>query len=239
MKVEAVGVVVPVHDEDGHLSICLEAIGEALAAIPPTVERFAVAVLDSCVDRSASIARAWVEPEPAIRHARHVQLRNVGAARAFGMQVVLERFARRTPSRIWLTTTDADSCVPRSWLTDQLALAADGVDAVAGAIEVNDWTLHPPGTRERFAAFYEPPGSDDTHTHVHGANLGVRADAYLAAGGFASLETGEDHALWNALKSAERRRVSSRRLAVITSARLAGRAPHGFSGFLRALPTNP
>ena len=30
---------------------------------------------------------------------------------------------------------------------------------------------------------------------VHGANLGIRASAYLAAGGFKSVRTAEDHAL--------------------------------------------
>ena len=40
---------------------------------------------------------------------------------------------------------------------------------------------------------------DGSHPHVHGANLGVRADAYLRAGGWADLRTAEDHDLWRRL----------------------------------------
>jgi hypothetical protein len=67
---------------------------------------------------------------------------------------------------------------------------------------------------------------------VHGANLGVRADAYLEAGGFAGLATGEDHALWNALRQRGRRMVSKRAVKVTTSSRIRARARHGFAGFL-------
>ena len=34
-----------------------------------------------------------------------------------------------------------------------------------------------------------------THGHVHGANMGFRGDAYLAAGGWYPLASGEDHDL--------------------------------------------
>ena len=37
---------------------------------------------------------------------------------------------------------------------------------------------------------------DGTHRHVHGANLGVRADLLDAVGGWRRLHTGEDHDLW-------------------------------------------
>ena len=134
--------------------------------------------------------------------------------------------------RIWLATTDADSEVPPDWLVAQLQLARDGAEAVAGTIQVADWDGYPIGSGERFLQLYEPSGSGDGHDHVHGANLGVRADAYLAAGGFAPLITGEDHAMWRALRA--RPRVASRGLAVTTSARRRARAPDGFSSFLRA-----
>ena len=148
------------------------------------------------------------------------------------MDLALAKLSREDASRLWLATTDADTRVPARWLTEQLRLAADGAEAVAGSIQVHDWTGYPEGFAERFRSFYEPPGSTDTHDHVHGANLGVRADAYLAAGGFPPLVTGEDHALWRALRRADRAQISSRRLAVVTSSRRAARAPLGFSSFL-------
>jgi hypothetical protein len=73
------------------------------------------------------------------------------------------------------------------------------------------------------------------HTHVHGANLGFRAAAYLRAGGFADLPTAEDRALVAALTASGGRVRRTRALTVVTSARREARAPHGFSGYLAEL----
>ena len=48
--------------------------------------------------------------------------------------------------------------------------------------------------KSRFRMTYQI-NTDGTHPHVHGANLGMRADAYLAAGGWNPLPTAEDHDL--------------------------------------------
>jgi len=230
--IAAVGVVVPVHDEAELLPVCLSALERALVGLEPRIRRHAVIVLDACTDRSREVVHRWTRRVPC---AELVELdaRNVGRARAAGARAALDRMADTPLERTWLATTDADSRVPATWLADQLRLAAAGVEAIAGTIHVDDWSGHAPGLRERFARFYEPPGSGDHHDHVHGANLGVRGDAYVAAGGFAPVTTGEDHALWNAL--AARARVATRRLPVVTSGRRAARAPAGFSGFLEAL----
>jgi hypothetical protein len=75
---------------------------------------------------------------------------------------------------------------------------------------------------------------DGTHPHVHGANIGVRADVYLEAGGWTPLETGEDHDLWNRLSGSGCTKRSIAQLKVITSGRRIGRAPHGFAEALAA-----
>lgn len=124
--------------------------------------------------------------------------------------------------------------MPLDWLTAQLGLTRAGIDAIAGTSEVHDWRDYPVGFAERFRQFYAAHGSHDRHGHVHGANLGVRGDAYLAVGGFAPLPSGEDHALWNALRTAGRAHVASHLVPVTTSVRRVARAPAGFSGFLRA-----
>ncbi len=234
--VDALGVVIPVHDEAEHLPACLAALDRAIEAAPRSVRAVVALVLDACTDASADIAVAWAA-RGVDRHVLRRDFRTVGLSRAAGMDRVLAELAGHRPARVWLATTDADSQVSPSWLTDQLRLAAEGAEAVAGSIEVHDWSDHPPGWAERFRELYEPAGSSDSHDHVHGANLGVRADAYLAAGGFEPLSTGEDHALWNALRRARRRQVSSRRLTVVTSARRIARAPLGFSSFLAAMTT--
>jgi hypothetical protein len=70
---------------------------------------------------------------------------------------------------------------------------------------------------------------------VHGANLGIRASAYLAAGGFRSLRTAEDHALVAAAASAGCPVLQAGDITVQTSARRQARAPGGFSHLLRTL----
>jgi hypothetical protein len=73
------------------------------------------------------------------------------------------------------------------------------------------------------------------HRHVYGANLGVRADAYLAVGGFPGDGAGEDHGLWTRLRAAGYPVISSAASRVTTSARLRGRAEGGLADLLRSL----
>lgn len=225
--IDAVAVVIPAHNEAAHFPRCLAAIDTAFARLLPAVRRHAVVVLDACSDDSAAIAARWRDPTRAVHAVAH---RQVGAARAAGVQLALAAFMDLAPAQIWLATTDADSVVPADWLSEQLALASTGIEVVAGTIKVDDWHGYPPAFGAQFARWYAAHGTPDHHAHVHGANLGVRADAYLAAGGFAARETGEDHALWNALST--RHRIATRRIPVTTSARRRGRAPAGFSRFL-------
>ena len=74
---------------------------------------------------------------------------------------------------------------------------------------------------------------------MHGANLGIRASAYRAAGGFQPLPTAEDHALIAAATAAGCRVLRAADVTVETSARRQARAPRGFSHVLRALSRPP
>ena len=213
--IEASVVVVPAHDEAELLPKCLAALDVALADLPAVL----VVVLDSCSDRSRELCAG--------RTVLEIEARNVGRARAAGFDHALQQLDAPL-ERIWLATTDADTLVPRTWLTEQLGFANDGFDAVAGTIRVDDWSDYTTSLAARFSEFYTRGG--DSHPHVHGANLGVRASAYREVGGFQALETAEDHALWNAL--ADYRRISTRANPVVTSARRKGRAPAGFANFL-------
>lgn len=76
--------------------------------------------------------------------------------------------------------------------------------------------------------------ADGTHPHVHGANLGIRADVYLRSGGWSDRATAEDHDLWNRLFQNRAKRLSVGWVRVLTSGRRIGRAPHGFAAALAA-----
>lgn len=173
-----------------------------------------VVVADDCSDATADIARkadAVVLP---------VQARNVGSARAEGAQFALDAGAR------WLAFTDADSVVGGDWLADQIALNSD---AVCGTVAVRHWGGYGAPMQRHHERTYTDA---DGHQHIHGANLGVSADAYRRAGGFQALATSEDVALVDALRDVGARIAWSARPRVETSARRAFRAPLGFGATL-------
>jgi GT2 family glycosyltransferase len=223
--IEAIGVVVPAHNEEELLPGCLAALRRAAAALATPVDLLVAA--DSCTDRTAEVALG--------RGARtiDVRARSVGVARAAGMAELLRMTAGTDPAAVWLATTDADTAVPPSWLSRQLAYANQGWDVVLGTVAVADWDEHPPHLPAVFEARYRFGAGP--HPHVHGANLGLRASAYLAAGGFRPLRTAEDHALLNAATEAGCRILRASDIAVITSGRRHARAPDGFSHLLRIL----
>ncbi len=65
--------------------------------------------------------------------------------------------------------------------------------------------------------------------------MGLSATAYLRAGGFAALSTGEDRDLVSRLAAQGRRIARTDRYPVRTAARLRGRAPDGLADLLAAL----
>jgi len=237
-SIGAIGVIVPAHNEQELLPACLASVARAARAVPGTPVHLVV-VADACQDRTAEAARrdgAWVVA---------ISARSAGAARAAGAREVLRLTGYLDPATVWLATTDADSLVPACWLSQQAGYAAQGWDAVVGTIRVADWSGYPPGIRSLFRERYEREEPDqrdepddigaDQHPHVHGANLGFRASAYLRAGGFPALPTAEDHALVTALSAGGSRVLRTRALPVVTSARRESRAPDGFSGYLGQL----
>jgi glycosyltransferase involved in cell wall biosynthesis len=210
-----IGVIVPAHNEEALLAPCLAALIEASRHEDLAGEAVRiVVVLDACSDFSGAIARAYGIETLTLK------ARNVGIARASGADLLLADGAR------WLAFTDADSRVSPGWLVAQLAL---GADAVCGSIAVDDWSAHPHSVREYFRKTYVDA---DGHRHIHGANLGVSADAYRRAGGFPPLKCSEDVALVDRLIALGAHIAWSAAPRVITSARAAARARGGFGDTL-------
>lgn len=213
-----IGVVIPVHNEERLLGACIESV--RLAAAHPDLQGEPVAilaVLDACSDGSAAIAAAAGIDTLAL------EARNVGQARAAGVHRLLEQGAR------WIASTDADSIAGANWLAAQLAL---GTDVVCGTVRIAQWDGIHLDAQACYHAHYQ---QHDDHRHVHGANLGFSAEAYLRAGGFPPLAAHEDVHLVRAFERSGARISWSSRPAMHTSARLDARAPEGFAAFLRGL----
>ena len=219
--IEAVGIVVPAHVEETLLPACLRALRRA--ASPLSVPVHLLVVADACTDQT--VAAAWAGGA----RVTAIQARSVGAARVAGMAELIRLTADTRPAAVWLATTDADTVVPPHWLGRQLRYASQGWDVVLGTVRVADWDWdgHLPRVPAAFQARYE--FGDGPHPHVHGANLGIRASAYRAAGGFRSLRMAEDHALLAAVTEAGCAVLQAGDITVRTSARSLARAPGGFS----------
>lgn len=224
--IRLVGVVVPAHNEQDLLPACLASLRRAARALHGTQVQLVV-VADACRDRTAGVARRGGAVVVT------VGARSVGAARAAGVREVLRRARHLDPADVWLATTDADTLVPACWLREHTRHGDQGWDAVAGTVRVADWSGYRPGVRSLFRARYG--AGTGPHAHVHGANLGFRATAYLRAGGFPDLPTAEDRALVAALTASGGRVRRTRGLTVVTSARREARVPHGFSDYLAEL----
>jgi glycosyltransferase involved in cell wall biosynthesis len=230
-------IVVPARNEEAHIEACLTALEHAVRRIhahplpdgattawpPPSVA--IVAVLDSCTDATARL----VAEHPSVEVVS-TRSGRVGAARSLGVRYGLD-LASDPARHVWIANTDADSQVPPDWLTQQLDAAHAGVDLFCGLVEP---AMDDCG-RAAYASWASTYQRSDGHPHVHGANLGIRADAYLAAGGFDPAATAhEDVELVRAARAGGFNVVSSGAASVATSGRMYGRVSEdGFAAYLR------
>ena len=224
--IRRVAVIVPAADEEQRIGRCLLSIITARAHLYRTTVNVSVqviVVLDSCQDAAAHVA--------AFEGVRQVtiQARNVGAARRAGVGAALKDAG--PASELWLANTDADSQVPVNWLSYMLAESRRGAHLVLGTVLPG-----PPLGPAARAAWVSRHQLREGHPHVHGANFGIRGDAYLALGGWPPMVTGEDVELacW-AARTGYLRVTRTASIPVATSTRQHGRAPHGFSSYLHAI----
>jgi cellulose synthase/poly-beta-1,6-N-acetylglucosamine synthase-like glycosyltransferase len=224
----SIGVIVPAQNEAATIKRCLGSIIAAACHSGRADSLWIVVVADTCSDATAQIARCELGTFGRVLECR---VRSAGAARRLGVEAVLEHFRGVDVHSIWLANTDADTSVPVDWIDIHLAFADEGVTGVAGIVQLN--TDGCAKAHEIYDSTYHIQ-SDGTHTHVHGANIAVRADAYLDVGGWRDLALSEDHCLWGRLRSRGWRVSSPARSVVSTSARLVGRARGGFADTLEA-----
>jgi glycosyltransferase involved in cell wall biosynthesis len=228
-SIRHIAILIPARDEERLLPRCIASVLRAQAMLPSCFTTDIVVIVDSSKDRTLEIATALLAGAGIVLT---TQAGAVGVARALAAQAALQRY-KGDPETCWLANTDADCEVPDNWLVDQIMFARAGVHAIAGIVDVDEFSEHRSHVARRFRETYLTH-ADGTHPHVHGANIGLRADVYLRVGGWASLETAEDHDLWNRLSCSGCTQRSIARLKVITSGRRIGRAPHGFAEALAA-----
>lgn len=248
-------VVVPAQDESARIATCLRSVRTSLAraVAAGAADNVGVAVVGHrCSDDTLGRADRVLAGLP------HVLLPDatsmtVGQVRALGVRAALDLMPTRAgdspgsrrssaPRDVWILNTDADSIVPATWVTDVLAHAADGHQAVVGMARLLGADgLYPVAEKPHSAAraayrrIIREGIHGRSHNHVYGANLAVRADAYSVVGGFPSVPVGEDRALLDALVAHGRPVVRPRDVVVSTSARRHGRAAGGLATLLGCL----
>jgi glycosyltransferase involved in cell wall biosynthesis len=223
--VRAVAVVIPAHDEEALIGRCLSSVTRAVTVArerEPDLRAIVVVVLDACGDSTPAQVRGW--PVETVT----IAARNVGTARRVGVAHALANLEPGADD-IWIAMTDADTVVPHDWVAHQLDLMDAGDDLVLGTVRPDFADLS-----DRHAAYWRathhrgrPAGN------VHGANLGVRASTYTAAGGIPDLSEHEDVALVRAARGIGARERRSDVHEVETSGRFIGRTPGGYAAFLR------
>ena len=227
--INSVGVIVPAHNEESLLPGCLAALRVAVrfASLPVRV----VVVLDDCTDTTGDVCQRFgVE---SFRIAAH----NVGEARGAGARRLLRNESR--PEAVWLASTDADTRVPPTWLRDQVDLAQSGADVVLGVVRLGDDDAAPSLLRAFEFEYQKQLADNGSHSHIHGANLGVRASVYLRAGGFPPVPNHEDRRLIQQLHRLRGVTIETcQNVGVQTSSRIEGRCDHGFAATLGRFTTS-
>jgi hypothetical protein len=241
--------VLPAHNEAGLVRDCLAAIRAAVARarVPVSV----VLVAHRCSDATELIAQD--ELSDLRGSAEGIVLRldrgTVATARGVGAMAglhLLTAYGLRSENT-WLLSTDADSRVPEDWIERfQQRLCTEPADdpaAITGLVQVEGWEDGPPtvapGISEAYHRIVAAGLRSDGHDHVYAANLAVRADAYLEAGGWPDQVPGEDAALLATLRRNGRTVVSAPEIVVVTSGRVVARAPGGLGALLGRLATAP
>ena len=235
--IRAVGVVIPAQNEAELIGHSLRHLRVALAGLPERIERAVCVVADRCVDDTARIARAAFAGWGNARVVPNHRAATIGEVRHLGVTRLTTMLNGHQPAQTLLLSTDADTTVGPGWALAHLRLAERGWHAVAGVAELAQPL--PAVVAARYTAVRHHARARDGHGNVHGANLGFRADAYTAIGGFGPLASGEDQDLWRRLGAAGFRLTCANEPVVHTSARQRGRADAGVAELLHRLHQAP
>ncbi|WP_339950011.1 glycosyltransferase family 2 protein [uncultured Albimonas sp.] len=233
-------VIVPAQDE-------AELIGRCLAALAPQLESAAlVLVVNNTRDATAAVAQevATRQGLPLALAERAFARGGVGAARRFGFALA----ARLCPQAETLLTTDADGAAGGDWVA-RMRAALEEADVAMGRIETfpDEARRLPSDMRRRqrrearylalsvaFEGLMDPEGRAGGIDLAGGANLGFRAAAYRALGGFRRRVSNEDRDIVARARAAGLRVARAETAVVRASLREVGRAPDGMAAGVAA-----
>lgn len=223
-----IAVVIPARNEAPLLPATLRATRIArnhLLQSHPHVAVSVTVVLDSTSDGSAEFLARQLDV-----HTLSVNAGLVGTVRNTGIYSACTSAA--TPlEQLWIANTDADSEVPPHWLQQHVELAAKGAQVVVGTVEPQRQELDPV-LLQRWLSLHD---LREGHHHIHGANLGIRADVFTRLGGFKDQGLHEDRDLVTRARALGVPVVATDSCRVKTSGRLQGRVSGGFADFLATL----
>ena len=233
-----IAVAVPAFNEAARVVACVRSLLEQSGPEAATV----VVMANNCTDTTAErlTERFGSHPQVDLREVSlPPPLNHVGWARRLAMDAAADQL--REPSDV-LLTTDADTVVAPDWLAANLRHLDAGCDAVAGAAHLmrhERATLEPPHRARLLragkylaalaylrAADAPPHDRWPRHDYEGGASIALRLGLYRAIGGSPVLQTGEDRALFDAVRTNGGRVRHATDVRVFTSCRLSGRA-HG------------
>lgn len=233
-----VAVCVPVRNEEATLPAFLRAVARQEWSGPALT---LCVHFDGCTDASEAIvdrSAARLGLATASSRSPAGPDANAGRARRAAMLLGLDR----SGDGDILLSTDADS-VPRDDWVMRAVRSLETCDVVAGRVVREDQGAS--GAQSRVERYYDrlyryrraidpvPWEAGATHHFTGGANLGFRASAYRALGGFPPIACGEDAVMVDDASRAGLRVRRDPAPLVQTSARREGRATGGLAASLR------
>jgi hypothetical protein len=247
LETRRIAIAVPARNEAERLDSCLA----RLAGLERDARIAGVSIVvlaNNCEDDTAARAKAAGARLGVPIAVEAVTLPPARANAGWARRLALDAGAARleAPGDV-LMSTDADTLPQADWLVRTLDHLDAGCDAVAGLARLDPRELraHPRTHRLRFAQIRRYQASLDRlkashdasepwprHFYEGGASIALTLGAYQRIGGAPTPAVGEDKALFDAVRRVGGRVRHPTDVRVITSARLAGRAPGGASDTL-------
>ena len=244
-------IALPVRNEAARLGPVLHALARTVLASQR--DAVVVAAVNDSSDGSARIIREFAAHAILPVVIVEAQFGSIGNGAPVARRLAMDIGSRLAPSAP-LLTTDADTIVPREWLSTYLEAFERGWHLVCEDIELDDRELarldprvSEIGTVERayqvtcerlWTAWTGNERSADP-VRASGASMGIAGPAYRLVGGLPTPECGEDRALLQRCRAAGLQTHALPNIGTRSSARLDSRAKGGCGETLRYRHSEP